>query len=375
MKPTVRPKPGTPIEPDTGHLATFDEQLAGHFLGSNGSEPSAPKTTWAPLDLGPVLAGDELEQPPAILARTDGPCLLYAGKSHGVFGESESGKTLLAERTALELIEDGREVLYIDFEDGPESAVGRLVGMGARPDAISTRFHYVRPDEPLSAGAWAELESVLDGIELAVIDGVTEGLTLHGLALLDNTDIAKWLELIVRPLQRRGAAVLQLDHVTKDREGRGRYAIGAQHKLAGIDVAYSLRVIEPFGRGVNGSVLISVEKDRPGHLRALAEGKALATMHVESLPGGALEISLEPPEAGGDLFRPTVLMGRVSRALVEQPGLTANAIKAAVTGKAAAVGLAVELLVAEGFVRIERDGQTHRHYSERRFEDTAVGPG
>ena len=69
---------------------------------------------------------------------------------------------------------------------------------------------------------------------------------------------------------------------------------GAQHKLAGVDVAYSLRVLEPFGRGTNGSVRISVERIAPAISGgALAEGKALATMHIDSLPGGALDIALD----------------------------------------------------------------------------------
>lgn len=367
-----RPSAGTAIVPDTAHLADEAELLEGCFAARNGDEPSEAvpqRTTWAPVDLLPVLAGDRLDDPPSILERSDGEYLLYAGKSHAISAESESGKTLLAERIACELMAAGQTVTLIDFEDGPGTAVSRLLALGALPAQIGERFHYVRPDEPLTERAWSELESALGASALVVIDGVTEGLTMHGLDLRDNTDIAKWLELLIRPLQRRGAAVLQLDHVTKDREGRGRYAIGAQHKLAGIDVAYSLRVLEPFGRGVSGSVRVDVEKDRPGHLRALAEGKWLATMRVESKPDGKLAISLERPEAGSGIFRPTVLMERVSRALEAEPGLTTNAIKGAVTGKAETVSLAIEMLVSEGFVRVEQDGQARRHHSVRPFSE------
>ena len=68
-----------------------------------------------------------------------------------------------------------------------------------------------------------------------VIDGVTEAMTMHGLELKDNADVAKFVELLPRPLARMGAAVVLVDHVAKDTGGRGRFAIGAPHKLAGID--------------------------------------------------------------------------------------------------------------------------------------------
>ena len=47
--------------------------------------------------------------------------------------------------------------------------------------------------------------------------------------------------------------MLLVDHVTKSKDDRGRYAIGAQAKLAGIDgAAYSVKMVSPFGRGRTG---------------------------------------------------------------------------------------------------------------------------
>ncbi len=103
------------VSADTAHLRPVDEQL-GNGNGPAASEPgvvddrlleatnrSGLPTTWAPLDLGPVITGDQLEQPPFILERSDGACLMYAGKSHAISAESETGKTLLAERIVAEL--------------------------------------------------------------------------------------------------------------------------------------------------------------------------------------------------------------------------------------------------------------------------------
>ena len=70
---------------------------------------------------------------------------------------------------------------------------------------------------------------------LAVIDGVTEGLGLFGYATVDNDDIAKWIRAVPNQIAARtGAVVVLVDHVTKNPRDRGRHAIGAQSKMAGL---------------------------------------------------------------------------------------------------------------------------------------------
>jgi len=117
-------------------------------------------------------------------------------------------------------------------------------------------------------------------------DGVTEAMSLQGLELKDNADVAKFVVLLPRSLARMGGAVVLVDHVAKDRNGRGRFAIGAQHKLAGIDgAAYSIEVIRPFGRGMRGLSRLTVTKDRPGFVRPnAAYGKGAGPVHLHSSP-------------------------------------------------------------------------------------------
>src|SRR5687768_6675613 len=67
--------------------------------------------------------------------------------------------------------------------------------------------------------------------------------------------------------RRVGAAVLMLDHVTKSREGRGRFAFGSQHKLASGDVGFLLEARQPAGIGRTGRTSILISKDRHGALR------------------------------------------------------------------------------------------------------------
>lgn len=207
---------------------------------------------------------------------------------------------------------------------------------------------------------------------LAVVDGMTEALALNGLDLRDNTDVARFLTLLPRRLARSGAAVLLVDHVVKDREARGRFAIGAQHKLAGIDVSYTLTSVDPFGRGRSGLSTLTVGKDRPGRVREhQALGSHIAELRLSSdAESGSVVVELAPPAGeGGGEFRPTRLMERVSRAVEEEPGLNKRAIRG-LQGKNETLDLALSLLMADGFVRLELAGRAQAHFSVRPFRES-----
>ncbi len=351
------------------HLAEGANQNGAPHL----AEVPSPASTWTPLDLADVLAGRHAAAKPDMLARADGLPLLYRGKLHLVSGEPESGKGWLALHASAERLHAGERVLYLDFEDEPASIVARLVALGVPGDTILDRFRYVRPDEPLDDRGRAALDEELNRlVALAVVDGVTEALTVHGFRLEDNGEVAKWLNALPRRLSRRGAAVVLIDHVVKDREARGRYAIGAQHKLAGVDVAYSIKVLEPFGRGRTGRSRLTITKDRPGHLRQHADqGGHLAHLQLVSRQDGSVQAQLIAPDgdATGAAFRPTVLMERVSRAVESDPGLTARAIKTTVKGAHNARDLALELLLSEGYLTVEPDGRALRHHSQKPYRE------
>jgi hypothetical protein len=206
-----------------------------------------------------------------------------------------------------------------------------------------------------------------------VIDGVTEAMTLQGLELGGNTETAQWRALLPRRVAAAtGAAVLEIDHVVKDRESRGRGPIGAQHKLAGLDVAYKVDVIEPLARGRTGVVKVVVEKDRHGHVRALGKANTVAEVHVASNHEG-VTVELRPPAAeSGDQWQPTHLMEKVSRVIEasSSSGLSKRKIREAVTGRAQFVEQALEALLAGGFVRVEPGPHGARlHFSNRPYRE------
>jgi hypothetical protein len=347
--------------------------VADKAKAKNGTQPEQPDTDtwggWRPLSLGPALRGDQVEPAPTMLERDDGKPLLYRGKNHVLFAEPEAGKSTLAAELAKREIEAGNRVLIVDFETGPVEIGTKLRDLGADPDAADAGTVYVQPDSALTDQVWDRLSAKLAGVSLAWIDGVTEALSLHSLTM-SNEDIATWQAILPKRLKRLGIATLEIDHVTKAADGQKRFAIGGQHKKAGIDVALNLKAIKPFGRGMGGSSQLLLEKDRPGHLRPLAgASKHLATVSFDASDDGSLRVTLEAPNGSPGPFRPTFLMEQVSRAVEAHPRATKNTIRQLVNGKNDAKDLALTLLVDEGHVTVEREGQAHRHTSVKPFRE------
>jgi hypothetical protein len=353
--------------PDDGYvLEQADPQHNGRGLAE-----SVP--TWRPRDLTDVLDGTYRAPEPTIGKRDDGIGLFYPGRVHSVIGESEGGKTWFALLAVCSELAAGRAVVFIDFEDDAPGVVGRLIALGADRQAIRERFAYIRPEEPLGAGFNKhEIATAMHDLRpsFVPVDGVTEGMALHGMELKDNTDVAKFGRLLLRPLAEFGAAVVTLDHVTKDRESRGRYAIGGVHKLNGLNGAqYILENRAPFGIGMTGKTTVRIAKDRPGQLRkhALPHSSGMhwfADFTLRSHDETFTEASLHPPIEQQGPFRPTGLMQKVSDALAGAPSpLSVRGVQDRVTGNKDAVRAALARLVDEAFVSVEagpRGAQLHK---------------
>lgn len=339
------------------------------------------RRTWRPVDLTAVLDGTHQPPEPTVGARDDGVGLFYSGRVHSVSSESEGGKTWLALLAARHELEAGNSVVYLDFEDDEGGVVGRLLALGTDREQIRDRFAYIRPEDSIES--LVNRVDLLDVIQtlrptLTVFDGITEAMSLHGLELKDNTDIAKFGKMLPRWVADQGPAVVALDHVVKDREGRGRYSIGGVHKLNGINgAAYLLDNRRPFGVGITGTSGVYIAKDRPAQLRkhALPSNGLhwFADLTLTSRDETFIEAELSVParkDDGG--FRPTVLMAKISKTLAVNPkGLSKSAIEAAVGGKHEAVRLALEMLVNEGCVLEQKNGNAKVHTLARPFEEDA----
>ena len=222
--------------------------------------------SWSRIDLTAILDGSIEPARPTMMPRTDGKCLVYPGLVHSLHGESESGKSWIVEHESSRQLQAGGRVLYIDAESDPAAVVSRLRLLGCTPEQITQGFDYRRPETrpDMDLEGWEDMMS--RRYDFAVIDGVTDAMSLFGRGSNDNDDIATWMRLFPRQLARAtGAAVVLVDHVTKSTDGRGRFAIGGQAKMASLDgAAYSVDVVDPMGVGLKGRLRLRVAKDRPG---------------------------------------------------------------------------------------------------------------
>lgn len=367
--------------------------------GSDAATPNGPSAGgatpdrgWLPQDVGAWLDGETKTVLPELLPREDGKCLLYRGLVHSLHGESESGKSLVAQAEAARILLDGGSVAYVDFESDLASVGGRLLAMGVPRDVLKARFLYLRPeasyeDTDEAKAAFEQLAS--QQLDFIVVDGVTDSLLVFGLAGRDEADFTRWFRLLPRSLaERTGAAVVNVDHVTKDAESRGRHAIGSQAKMNTLTgAAYVVTVKEALGQGMRGSVELRVVKDRPGQVRphcgpfrSSDRSQAAATIVFDSTDGETIKvtvkaldglISAEGDSAPAKPFRPTGFMERISRALelASQP-LSGREVEALVSGNAAHKRTALALLVAEGHVAKAKDGNGFAHRSVRPYRQT-----
>jgi hypothetical protein len=259
----------------------------------------------------------------------------------------------------------GGSVVYVDYEDTARGILRRMMNLGTDSEHAVDRFAYVQPIAGLGSTERRQLWAAVDRLnpDLIVIDGVAEALTREGLSEDAATDVVRWFEL-PRALARSGAAVLMLDHVAKDPEGRGRWARGSGAKLGAIDGAvYQLKIGTPFSKHRPGTARLIIAKDRPGAIGAIGETAAVVT--VEPIAAGErIRITIDPDtskHAPTDPFRPTDTMRRVFEQIEKSPvPLAASSIARLVHGKPKIVAEALERLIVEGFVSATGKNRTLR---------------
>lgn len=355
--------------------------------------------SWQRQAVDAILDGTHVPEAAALLPRDDGVGLFYAGRTHSIHAESESGKSLLVQHEAARLLNAGQSVAYLDFESDAASVVRRLLDLGADPEAIRQRFDYRRPEVAPAPGRpegveWAGL--LRTEYALVIVDGVTEAMDIlapksPGGDL--NERIAGFLRRYPgRIAEHTGAAVVLIDHVVKNTENRGRHAYGGQHKMNGLTgAAYTVEVKTQPRRGHVGELHLFVAKDRPAGIRPHCgpmrpDRTQLAAVVTIDSTGERMKVSVAAPgmdvEAGSTTFRPTFLMERVSRWLQAHPGAHSRTeITDTVQGNKSALLTALDVLAAEGYVTVTEQPRgtkmIQRDYTFVRLftEDDDPGPG
>lgn len=341
---------------------------------------TTPTTTVVDFeDVGAVLRGDYEPLVRAFLERTDGEALIYPGLLHWLFSTPGIGKTWLAIAACAESIKAGIDVIYLDWE-GNRRLVGlRLKALGVTDEDVDARFHYLRAGaidatKGRQLGTWATEH----GVGLVIFDGFAKALAACGHDEDKSGPVLQYLHDAVDPFTRQGdgAAVLMLDHVTKDKETRGLWPRGSGAKQGEVSgAAWLLRTRKAFNRQTAGVLELVQAKDREGEVGI--DGQVVATVHLDPQPDtGRLAIRLDPPitttTADGG-FRPTIYMERISRWVENEnrfnrhPGH--NEIIDGVEGKKAYLVAALKALVDEGHLVVDTTTKTHGHNVARPYRE------
>jgi hypothetical protein len=324
------------------------------------------QSSWLPIDNGPILDGDLSALEPTHMKRIDGQPLLYPERVSDFHGEPETGKSFAAQVAAAEVLQDGGNVLYLDFESEPRDVFGHLLALGVGKERIRAGFRYVRPEAKMTTAAIDDLVTEANDLQpgLTVIDGVNNAMAESGYDSNSNKDVPAWAGRLVRPLAKATPGpTLLIDHVAKNAATRGEWAVGAGQKKAwitGASFGFELVRGEYFGKGRVGSIRIVLQKDKIGPLRGKqGAGKVIAILKLTShADDGHIDSELlPPPQAEGTGtpdstgWRPTALMEKISKLLERSSvALSQTAIESGVVGTAAYKRRALAALIEGEYV-------------------------
>jgi hypothetical protein len=149
--------------------------------------------------------------------------------------------------------------------------------------------------------------------------------------------------------------------------------------------AIRVHVNKQFGKGQNGTLTLNVDKDRQGDVRGASKpsgegGHWAGTAQLTSHDDGTVTIVVQSPDTreaarkDAPTWRPTVYMERVSEYVTANPGQGRNIIVGCVKGDEHRIKDALTRLVDDGWVRLEKDGQKHLHYTVKAFSELTEAP-
>mgnify|MGYP000984352082 CR=1 FL=1 len=201
---------------------------------------------------------------------SDGVALFYAEHVNSVFGDPESGKTMLCIACAVQSLNKGCRVAILDLDhNGAPAIVDRMIDLGANEDYLRdpTRFRYYEPDD----GA-AVLEIVADlttwQAQFIVVDSLGELIPAFGGSSNSPDDYTRVHRLVLLPLARMGGCVVAIDHLAKNAESRTSGPTGTAAKKRAISGSMlRVKIDEPFTPGKGGAAIVTIAKDRHGALR------------------------------------------------------------------------------------------------------------
>jgi hypothetical protein len=331
-----------------------------------------PRTPMPEADMPAYLAGrpmDPLAIPPDPLPPLAGLPFMHTGAAAVIVGPTGGGRSALIQAGFYDAARASLRAVYLGSEISEAEFNARAAALAAaRGDDLDSALQrelagvrYLDLAETILA-AWSDPDTWVAGVttayELVGIDPVS---AVASALMLDfdksNDDWVRFFDKLIQPLTARGVAVLLVDNVGHAEEAKRR-AKGASAKSDRADLTFSCSPsTQPAGLLVKAQKVRSV---RAGFRRGDEWLFEKDTQRIT--PRGEVE-------SRAPTFRPTRLMQRASEVIEDNDGLSRNAIRTAVGGRSENIGLALELLIQEGYVDTARQGQTNRHTSIKPFRD------
>lgn len=221
---------------------------------------------------------------------------LYLGMLHALVGPSESGKSLTAGATILDVVSvQHQKVLVLDGEMSAPFWRQKMIELGATDNELGRIYYAEMSGDAASVDlVCGAVESL--GIQLVTWDSALSLISRTAKSENDNAEVGRVFDRL-REIVRDGPAGLIIDHSAQGAEVQ--VSRGASSKFAALDVSYGVK--RP--KGTIPSLLddwtttISCEKDRHGVLGDRADYEVL--FH----PLGDRKVSVDIHKAGTSSHR------------------------------------------------------------------------
>ena len=312
---------------------------------------------------------------PAILSRTDGRTVLYAQKVNTVAARPNGGKSWLAIKCAIEVVERGGRVLMLDFDNKrPSVLAGRAGDMGVEATFQNEEaFQFKDVELVKNKGAMAAaVQWLLAAKDPTFSTVIIDSDTAAGVPN-DGGDVNPWWKAHVTPWEAAELGVVILSHRPKQQdEDAAPGSIGSQTKRAlPTGAVLIMKTTKMWNSEVGGLVHLVVDKDRNGELPGVEEDIIvdMVVEHVDMGGGQFLNITLEPPdsERGNE-----GIVEDLDAALAKHPEgvYSQKGVRALVKGTGKAVGMALKALIDDGLVIAEKvEGKRGMIYKSALFQN------
>jgi hypothetical protein len=308
------------------------------------------------------LPMDPAAEPAERLPSLPGIPFLYRGMGAVIAGPTGGGRSSLIQACLYDGVKAGLRCAYLGSEvTYAEFNARAAILAGLRGDIINDELRatladvrYLELAQSINV-AWQDPEtwtaSIAAAYDIVVIDPLSTVSSALGLDFdKGNNDFVRFYDKLIQPVVSAGIAVPMFDNVGHAAEAKKR-AAGASAKGWKPDLSFWCKPLSsPDGLIITAEKVRSV---RAGHVH----GDQWASYRDTQLIA-QLEHDTHIDHGGGTAdFRPTSLMERSSRAIEDTPGLGKRSVRTTVGGNAKAGWLALDLLIAEGFVEVRESGE------------------